>query len=249
LLGLEFRPKSVNKLQPSFIGTTSTSKLSSAEVPDIVKVLDTTGVGFTFRAPYGRLPSRPALLTAWRAARDILRRCVYGRLTPSLDDVARARRLCAPFTVVLLLTVPRLLSREERTVQPAAPSRSRGRFGVRSFGFADSLCGGPRIREGRGAHHVIRDDAQPDRVVHAIVAMVATAIEPMSALNTLIRLSQPTRHRCPDRTSVAVRTHAARKTSGPRWDSTTRRTPRGLVDRTCFHCTCFVPDTLVLRGL
>ena len=43
-----------------------------------------------------------------------------------------------------------------------------------------SLCGGPRVREGRGVHQIVRDDAEADPAVHAVGAMVATATESMS---------------------------------------------------------------------
>src|SRR4029453_17871062 len=45
-----------------------------------------------------------------------------------------------------------------------------------------SLCGGPRAREGRGTHQIVRDDAEADPAMHAVFTMVATAVESMSAL-------------------------------------------------------------------
>src|SRR5687767_11916912 len=67
------------------------------------------------------------------------------------------------------------------TAQRAVWSRSRGRLGVRSFHLIDSLCGGPRTCEGRNVHQIVSDHAEADPAVHAVVTMVTTAVESMSA--------------------------------------------------------------------
>ena len=46
---------------------------------------------------------------------------------------------------------------------------------------AISLCGGPRGGEGRDVHQVVGDDPEADPAVHAVFAMVATAVESVSA--------------------------------------------------------------------
>jgi hypothetical protein len=45
---------------------------------------------------------------------------------------------------------------------------------------AISLCDGLRRGEGRDVHEVVRDDAEADPPVHAVFAMVATAVESVS---------------------------------------------------------------------
>src|SRR5258706_8329773 len=67
------------------------------------------------------------------------------------------------------------------TAERVDRSRSRGRFGGRSFHFAEPLCGGPRWCEGRDVHQIVGDDPEADPAVHAIFAMVATAVESVSA--------------------------------------------------------------------
>src|SRR5258706_12639360 len=67
------------------------------------------------------------------------------------------------------------------TAERVDRSRSRGRFGGRSFHFAEPLCGGPRWCEGRDVHQIVGDDPEADPAVHAVFTMVATAVESVSA--------------------------------------------------------------------
>ena len=49
------------------------------------------------------------------------------------------------------------------------------------FMAAIPLCRRPRLCEGRDVHQIVGNDPEPDPAVHAIFAMVATAIESVSA--------------------------------------------------------------------
>jgi len=62
-----------------------------------------------------------------------------------------------------------------------------------------ALGGSPRFREGRDVHQIVGDDAQAAPAMQALLAMVATAVEPMAAFEHTDTASQPTRHRCPRR--------------------------------------------------
>src|SRR5467141_2643225 len=74
-----------------------------------------------------------------------------------------------------------------------------------------SLCGGPGPREARGAHQIVRDDTQTDPAVHAVFAMVATAIESVSTFeHTDAGLQSRRAIVARDGTSVGVQTHVAR---------------------------------------
>jgi SAM-dependent methyltransferase len=61
-----------------------------------------------------------------------------------------------------------------------------------------------RVREGRAAHQVVRDDAQTDPAVHAVFTMVTTAVE-----STPGRSSESTRGRNGSTTPPRWPTHAA----------------------------------------
>src|SRR5438105_4413369 len=58
--------------------------------------------------------------------------------------------------------------------------RSCGRLADRSFHIVVSLCGGPRVCEGRDVHQIVGDDAEADPSMHAVDAMVATAAQTVS---------------------------------------------------------------------
>src|SRR6202163_4073699 len=58
---------------------------------------------------------------------------------------------------------------------------SRGRLADRSFHSPVSLCGDPRAGEGCGTHQVVGADTQADPAMHAVLAMVTTAVQSMWA--------------------------------------------------------------------
>src|SRR5271168_1650120 len=99
------------------------------------------------------------------------------------------------FSPARLVYFPAQNSIFEEFVEPGLGTRrspagaTRRGFGAR--GLRRCLCG----FRGADADKVVGDDTKPDPTVHAIVAAVSAAIEAVAALATLMRPSDPVRHR------------------------------------------------------
>ena len=105
------------------------------------------------------------------------------------------------------------------------PIRAAGSLSDR-FISSSSLCGGPRVQEGRGAHQIVGDDAEPDPASDAVRAMVATASQAMPTFEHTDAAFAPDAPALAAAEPALSFMRASRRRFAPGRGKITRRTPR-----------------------